>query len=76
MPFLDETIITHKIELPPPVEEIGFNFMDDNEFTIPYIIDIFTNLLTSRQLLTHDKKNVLAVAVNGEEPIPEKGAHN
>ena len=34
-PFRDETIITHDIELPPSGKKIGFNLLDDEDFTIP-----------------------------------------
>ena len=34
-PFRDETIITYDIELPPSGKKIGFNLLDDEDFTIP-----------------------------------------
>ena len=39
-PFSYETNITYDIELPPSGNKIGFNLMDDEYFTIPYITDI------------------------------------
>ena len=39
IPFSDETIITYDIELPPSGKKIGFNLLDDKDFTIPYITD-------------------------------------
>ena len=34
-PFSDDTIITYGIELPPSGKKIGFNVIDDENFTIP-----------------------------------------
>ena len=34
-PFRDETIITYEIELPPSGKKIGFNLLDDEDFTVP-----------------------------------------
>ena len=42
-PFRDETIITYDIELPPSGKKIGFNSLDDEDFTIPYITDTIPN---------------------------------
>ena len=33
--FRDETMITYDIELPPSGKKIGFNLLDDEDFTIP-----------------------------------------
>ena len=33
--FSDETIITHEIEFPPSRNKVGFNLLDDEDFTIP-----------------------------------------
>ena len=38
-PFCDTTIITYEIELPPAGNKIGLNLLNDEYFTIPYIID-------------------------------------
>ena len=38
--FRDETIITYDVELPPSGKKTGFNLLDDEYFTIPYITDI------------------------------------
>ena len=38
-PFSDATILTYEIELPTSVKKVGFNLMDDEYFTIPYITD-------------------------------------
>ena len=42
-PFRYETIITYDIELPPSGKKIGFNLVDDEYFTIPYITDTIPN---------------------------------
>ena len=34
-PFSAATIITYDIELPPSGKKIGFNLLDDEDFTIP-----------------------------------------
>ena len=33
------TILTFEIELPPSGKKIGFNLLDDEDFTIPYVTD-------------------------------------
>ena len=42
-PFSDSTIITYDIELPPSGKKIGFNLLDDEDFTIPYITGTIPN---------------------------------
>ena len=42
-PFFDTIILTYKIELPPSGKKIGFNLLDDEYFTIPYITDTIPN---------------------------------
>ena len=49
-PFSDETIITYDIELPPSGKKIGFNLLDDGDFTIPYITDTIPNYPAVNQL--------------------------
>ena len=49
-PFTDETIITYNIELPPYGKKIGYNLMDDEGFTVPYITDTIPNLPAGHQL--------------------------
>ena len=50
-----ETIITYEIELLPSGKKIGLNFMDDYDFTAPYILDAITNSPTGHQLKTQAK---------------------
>ena len=49
-PFIDETIITYDIELPPYGKKIGFNSLDDEDFTITYITDTTPNSPAGHQL--------------------------
>ena len=46
--------------------------MDENDFTISYIIDNITNSPEGHQLLPND--NVCIIYNNGEDPIPAKGS--
>ena len=72
-PFRDETIITYDIELPPSGNKIGFNLLDDEDFTIPYITDTIHNSPAVHQLPSQAKRNLWIVAINGEEPITSQG---
>ena len=49
-PFIDTQIITYEIELPPSGKNVGFNLLDDEYFTIPYITDTIQNLSADSQL--------------------------
>ena len=71
-PFCDTTILTHKIELTPVEKKIGLNLLDDEDFTIPYVIDKTPNLPAVHQLTTQAKKNVWIIFINGEEPITDQ----
>ena len=64
-PFSDETIITYEIELPPSGKKIGFNLLDDEDFTIPYITNTIPNSPAGHQLPLQAKINVWIVAING-----------
>ena len=68
-PLSDETIITYDIELPPSGKKIGFNLLDDEDFTIPYIADTIPNSPAGYQLPSQAKRNVCIVAINLEDPI-------
>ena len=57
-PFSDETIIPYDIELPPSGKKIGFNLLDNEYFTIPYVTDTIPNSPTSHQFPSHSKINV------------------
>ena len=65
-PFSDTKIITYEIELPPSGKIVGFNLMDDEDFTILYITDKIPNLLAGHQLPPQAKQNVWIIAINGE----------
>ena len=72
-PFCDTKIITYEIELPPSGNKIGFNLLDDEYFTIPFVTKTIPNSPSGHQLPTQDKKNVWIVDTNGEEPITDQG---
>ena len=59
-------MITYDIELRSSGKEIGFNLIDDQDFTIPYITDNIPNLPAGHQLPSQAKRNVWIVAINGE----------
>ena len=63
-PFSDETIITYEIELPPCGKKVGFNLLNDEDFTIPYITDTTPNSPAGHQLPSQAKRNVWIVAIN------------
>ena len=66
-------MITYDIELPPSGKKTGFNLLDDEYFTIPYITDTIPNFPAGHQLPSQAKRNVWIVAINGEEPITAQG---
>ena len=72
-PFRDEKIITYDIELTPFGKNIGFNLLDDEDFTIPSITDTIPNSPAGNQLPSQAKRNVWIVDINGEEPITSQG---
>ena len=51
-PFCDTEILTYKIELPSYGNKVGFNLIDDERFTIPYITDTIKNQQTDNKLPT------------------------
>ena len=63
--FIDETIITYDVELPSSGKQIGFNLLDDEYFTIPYITYTIPNSPAGHQLPSQAKQNVWIVAING-----------
>ena len=42
-PFCDTTMLTYEIELPTSENKVGFNLLDDEDFTIPHITDTTPN---------------------------------
>ena len=60
------TFIIYELELTPSENKIGFNMLDGNEFTTPYILDTVTNSPSVCKLPTQAKNNVLIVSINGE----------
>ena len=61
--FIDATIITYELELPPAGRENGFNLLDEDDFTIPYIIDTIANSLGGHKITTQAKNNMWIVAI-------------
>ena len=53
------------MELPPSRRKIGFNLLDDQNFTIPYITDTISNLPAGHQIPSQAKRNVWILAING-----------
>ena len=53
--------------------KIGFNLLDYEDFTIPYITDPIPNSPDDHQLPTQGKKNVWIISINGEESIIIQG---
>ena len=71
--FCDKKILTYEIELTPSGQKVGFNLLDDEYFTIPYITDTIPNPPDSHQLPTQAKRNVWIIYINGGEPIIDQG---
>ena len=71
--FCDTKILTNEIDSPPVGNKIGFNLLDHEYFTIPYVIYTITNLPAGHKLPTQAKNNLCIVAINGEEPITSQG---
>ena len=67
-------MITYEIYLPPSGKKVGFNLLDDEDFTIPYITDTIPNSPAGNQLPEQSKRNVWIIDTNGEEPITAQGA--
>ena len=72
--FSDTTILTYEIELPSSGKKVGFNLLDDEDFTIPYITDKISNSSAGHQIPTQAKQNVCIIAINGKETITDKVA--
>ena len=73
-PFPDTNILTYEIDLPLSGKKIGFNLLDDEYFTIPYVTDTIPNSPSVYQLPTQAKLNVWIVAINTEDTITAQGA--
>ena len=65
-PFSDITIITYDIEWPPSGKKVGFNLLDYEDFTIPYITDTIPNSPACHQLPSQAKWNLWIIDINGE----------
>ena len=73
-PFYDTSVLTYKIELPLSGKKVGFNILDDEDFTISYITDTIPNSPSINQPSTQAKRNVCIIAINVKEPIIYQGA--
>ena len=65
-----------KVSYPPSGKKVGFNLLNDEYFTIPYITDATPNPPAGHQLPSQSKINVWIIAINGEEPITSQGVHD
>ena len=63
--FFYTTILTYDIDLTPAGNKIGIDLLDDEDFTIPCVIDTIPNSPAGHQLLTQAKKSVWVVSING-----------
>ena len=66
-------MITYDIELPSSGKKFGFNLLDDEYFTIPYITDTIPNSPAGNKLPSQAKRNVWIFAINVKEPITDQG---
>ena len=64
--FCDETIITYEHESTPSGKKICLNLLNDNDFTIPYIIDTIKNSPAGHKLPTQAKNTVWIIAISKE----------
>ena len=60
--FCDTTILTYEIELPPSGKKFGFNLLDGEDFTIPYITDTIPNSPAGHQPPTQANRNLWIIA--------------
>ena len=67
------TTLTYEIDLPPSGIKVGFNLLDDEYFTIPYITDTIPNSLADRKLPAQAKRNLWIIAINGKYTITDQG---
>ena len=63
-PFGYKTTISYELEPPPTGNKIGFNLIDDDELTIPYILDTTPNSPIGHQIRTQAKNNVWIIVFN------------
>ena len=53
--------------------KIGLNLLDDEDFTIQYVLDTITNLLSSHQIPTQPSKKLWIIDINEEELFISQG---
>ena len=73
-PFSDTTIITYEVETPPAENIIGFDLLDDEYVTIPYVNDTIPHSPAGIQPQSQGKRNLWIIAITGEELIKFQGA--
>ena len=61
------------MEFPTSGMKTGFNLLDDEDFTIPYIIDTTQNSPAGYQLPIQDNKNLRIIDINKEDPNKDQG---
>ena len=67
-------MITYEIGLPPYGKKLGFNLLDDEDFTILYITYKIPNSPAGHQLPTQAKLKFRIIDINGQEPISAQGS--
>ena len=55
--------------MPPSGKKVGFNSLDDEDFTIPYISDTIPNSPAGHQPPSQAKRKFWIIYINGQEPI-------
>ena len=66
-------MFTYEIELLPAGNGIGFNLLDDEDFTIPHVTDTIPSLPAGHKLPTQAKKKLGIIAINKKDPITTQG---
>ena len=64
--------MTYEIELPHYGKKIRLNLLNDEDFKIPYVIDIIQNSPDGHQIPTQAKKNVWIIDINIEDPTTDQ----
>ena len=72
-PFTKSTIVNYELEIPPQGKKFGINLMDDDDFNIPYIVELVPNYLAGHKLPDQAKNNFFIVEIYGEYSIVYKG---
>ena len=73
-PFSDITVITYEIELFTAGKKIGFNLLDNKDFTILYVSDTIPNSPAGYQLPTQ-AKTMCGSLLSMENSLSQLKAH-